>query len=199
MMKTHMMKKLFAAILALTALAALSASAETVTVDEALLGTWVMDDAGLEFTFNPDGTYVTCFTALDDLQGGGTYRTADGKIAFDGDAPQAYAIDGDTLTIQDEIPVTFVRKSAGGIDQGLIGTWVLQPGEDIPEGTELTLTFGEDGIVVLNINGVEDSGPYTVDGIQLVIGEGVTYDFIQAEDILILDDHNTLMTFNRQR
>ena len=42
------------AVLAILFAFALSAAAETVTVDEAILGTWIMDELGAEFTFHED-------------------------------------------------------------------------------------------------------------------------------------------------
>ncbi len=194
------MKKMIAVIAALAMLfvCALPAAAETVTVDEALLGTWVMDEIGAEFTFNLDGTYDE---VLGDIVGNGKYHTADGHLYIDGEGPIDYLIDGDQMIFSDSgMDLTFTRKSAAGgpLDaEALLGTWNLT-GTDIGLSVDLKLVFNEDGTYVMSGAGQESTGTYTLEE------SGIRFDDQEPEaavldgDTLTIEETGVTLTFTRE-
>ena len=144
---------LLTAALAMLLAFALSAAAETVTVDEAILGTWIMAEVEAEFTFHDDGTYDVSFPGV--MEGSGTYSTRDGQIVLDSEAPIAYVIEEDSMTFKDSgMDIVFTRKTVD-FPAELIGTW------SDPDNPRM-IVFSDDGAYTTYSNGELKTGTYTV-------------------------------------
>ncbi len=193
------MKKTVSMILALAMILALSlGAAETVAVDEALLGTWVMDGIEAEFTFLADGTYTE---SLFGMEGGGVYRVADGKIFIDDAAPMEYLADEETLIFVDNgEEVTFTRKSgetkaqAGG---DVYGTWILT-GTSLGLTLDMTLVINEDGTYVMSAAGQEQSGNVTIEDGAFRFDEMDPEPYTLEGDILTVEETGVTLTFVRE-
>ena len=195
------MKKTISMIAALAMLLALAlpVCAETVTVDEAMLGTWVMDDLGAEFTFNPDGTYTE---VMGDMEGGGVYSIVNGQIAIDTFAPMDYVIDGDTMIFYDSgMEISFTRKGAavsGTADpEALLGAWILTE-TNLGFTVDMKVVFNEDGTYTMSGASGEETGIYTVDA------DGIRFDDMDPEsftvdgDTLTLEEIGITLIFTRE-
>ena len=175
------------AVLAMMLTMVLPAFAETVVVDEALLGTWILDDFGAEFTFNDDGTYIEVFG---EMEGGGSYKIVDNQLYIDGSGPIAYIIDGDTMLFDDNgMEMLFTRKTG---DAGAavnvydyLGTWILTE-TSLGFSFDLKLIFDEDGTYTM-------AGPDgETNGVYMFTSEGVSFDGGEFEPCTFGDDTLTL-------
>ena len=170
------------AVLAILFAFALSPAAETVTVDEAILGTWIMDELGAEFTFHEDGTYDISFPGV--TEGSGVYSTQDGRIVLDSEAPIDYVIEEDSMTFKDsDMDIVFTRKAAD-YPAELIGTW------HSPDSRP-TLVFSDDGTYMTYGNGEKKTGTYTVvDNTVRYVLDGVEgeYTYVVSGNILFITE-----------
>lgn len=106
-----------------------------------------------------------------------TCSTADGQIRTTRRAPLGYALEGDTLRLQERaLRLHLARAEGTGLDPGLVGRWEVesatQDGEPVPLDSRRTLELRADGSLVQAEGDRSEAGTYfTPEGFFVAVGE----------------------------